>query len=209
MVSSLCARSLPPILMNDDIDLLNCTLDDFKLICPVNNAPTHEEVRNDLEPARIRGQTENRFHNTPTMMEYRVSDLVDIVANTQRAIFDYRLSSSSQEQDRLVEEILHQIARAKASFKRLCKGFALLSRKTVDPVVWHRDIAKYTSGYDGHLGMSGLQTPCVHLIDAFLSRKTFATELGKTTLKAFQQTQYNHRCFTLSVANGPQLRNFA
>ncbi|KAF9204122.1 hypothetical protein CPC16_000563 [Podila verticillata] len=198
------------ILMNEDTDLLNCTLDDLKLICPVNNAPTYEEeVRNDLEPARIRGQAENRFNSTPTMMEYRVSDLVDIVANTQRAIYDYRESSSSKEQDQLVVEILHQIARAKASFKRLWKGFALLSRKTVDPVVWHRDIVKYTSGYGGHLGLSGTQTPCVHLIDAFLGRKTFATEMGKTSLKAFQQTQYNHQCFILSVANGPQLRSFA
>ncbi|KAK5814728.1 hypothetical protein F5H01DRAFT_381075 [Linnemannia elongata] len=198
------------ILVNDNADLLNCTFDDFKLICPVNNAPTYEEqARNDLEPARIRGQAENRFNNTPAMMEYRVSDLVDIVTNTQRAIYDYQISSSIKEQDRLIVEILHQIARAKASLKRLYKGFALLSRKTVDPVVWHRDIVTYTSGYGGHFGLSGSQAPCVHLIDAFLGRKTFATELGKTSLKAFQQVQYNHQCFILSVANGPQLRRFA
>ncbi|KAF9945847.1 hypothetical protein BGZ70_003535 [Mortierella alpina] len=198
------------VLVNNDSDLLNCTFDDFKLICPVNNAPTQEEVeRNDLEPSRIRGQAENRFHNTPTMMEYRVSDLVDIVATTQRAIYDYKVSSSSKEQEQLVEVILDQIARTKASFKRLCKGFALLSKKTVDPVVWHRDIVKYTSGYGGHLGLSGPQTPCVHLIDAFLGRKTFTTELGKTSLKAFTQTQDNHQRFILSVASGPQLRKFA
>ena len=198
------------ILVNAAADLLDCTFDDFKLICPVNSAPTYEEeARNDLEPARIRSQAENRFHNTPTMMEYRVSDLVDIVANTQRVLDNYRALSSSEEQDQLVGEILHQIARAKESFIRLRKGFALLSQRTVDPVVWHRDIVKYTSGYGGHLGLSGPQTPCVHLIDAFLGRKTFATELGKTSLKALQQTQYNHQCFILSVANGPQLRSFA
>jgi hypothetical protein len=196
------------ILMNDDADLLNCTFDHFQLICPVNTAPTPEEG-NDPEPARIRAQAENRFHNTPTMMEYRVSDLVDIIANTQRSIHNYRASSSSQEQDRQVSEMLHQIARAKESFKRLCKGFALLSRKTVDPVVWHRDIVKYTSGYGGHLGLSGPQTPCVHLIDAFLGRRAFATEMGKTSLLAFQQTQSNHQRFVMSVANGPQLRGFA
>ncbi|GJJ77585.1 hypothetical protein EMPS_09944 [Entomortierella parvispora] len=197
-------------LVNEDADLLNCTFDDLKLICPVNSSPTYEEVeKDDLEPSRIRGQAENRFHNTPTMMEYRVSDLADIVANTQRAIHSHQASSSSTEQDELVEVILREIARAKETFKRLCKGFALLSRKTVDPVVWHRDIVKYTSGYGGHLGLSGPQAPCIHLVDAFLGRKTFATELGKTSIKAFQQTQYNHQIFILSVANGPQLRIFA
>lgn len=197
-------------LANDDADLLDCTFDDFRLVCPVNNAPSHEEeAAGDLEPARIRGQAENRFHNTPTMMEYRVSDLVDIVAATQRAIADFRARPPGAAQDALLAAILHQMARAKASFTRLRKGFALLSRRTVDPVVWHRDIVKYTSGYGGHLGLSGPQTPCVHLIDAFLGRRSFATELGKTSLKAFRQTQHNHQRFIESVAGGPSLRGFA
>ncbi|KAG0238343.1 hypothetical protein BGW42_005576 [Actinomortierella wolfii] len=166
------------ILTNGDVDLLNCTFDDFKLICPVHNAPSQEEeTRHDYESASIRGQTENRFHNTPTMLEYRVSDLVDIIVNTQRAIHDYRMSLSAKEQERLIEEILHEIKRAKASFQRLWKV--------------------------------GLQTPCVHLIDAFLGRKSFATELSKTTVKAFEQLQHYHQRFILSVANGPQLRDFA
>ncbi|KAG0245239.1 hypothetical protein BGW41_002708 [Actinomortierella wolfii] len=198
------------ILTNDDVDLLNCTFDDFKLICPVHNAPSQEEeMRLDYESASIRGQTENRFHNTPTTMEYRVSDLVDIIVNTQHAIHDYRMSLSAKEQEQLIEEILHEIKRAKASFQRLWKGFALLSKKAIDVVVWHRDIVKYSSGYGGHLGIAGLQTPCVHLIDAFLGRKSFATELGKTTVKAFEQLQHNHQRFILSVANGPRLRDFA
>jgi hypothetical protein len=199
-----------PSLVNDDAELLNCTFDDFRLICPVNNASTYEEeARGDLEPSRRRGQAENRFHNTPTMMEYRMSDFVDIVASVQRAIDRHRASSSHEEQSRLVAAILHHIARAKRSFTRLRKGFALLSRRTVDPVVWHRDIVKYTSGYGGHLGLSGPQTPCVHLVDAFLGRKAFSTELGKTSIKAFLQMQYNHQRFILSVANGPRLRDFA
>ena len=196
--------------VGDDTDLRDCSFDDFRLICPVNDAPSHEEeAAGDFEPARVWGQAENRFHNTPTMMEYRVGDLVGIVADTQRAIADFRSRPSSEAREALVADILRQVSRAKASFTRLRKGFALLSRRTVDPVVWHRDIVKYTSGYGGHLGLSGPQTPCVHLIDAFLGRKTFATELGQTSLKAFRQAQHNHQRFILSVANGPQLRAFA
>lgn len=199
------------ILVNEDIDVRNCTFDDFLLICPVNNSPSKEEVANgDTASAKIRGNAENRFHNTPTMIEYRVSDLVGIVAQIQKTIaLCESLSDDSVQYENCIEHILDLIAQAKESFARLRVGFALLSKRTVDPVVWHRDIVKYTSGYGGHLGLSGPQTPCVHLIDAFLGRKSFKTELGKTSMKAFLQTQHNHQVFIKSVAEGPQLRDFA
>ncbi|MFQ6396625.1 hypothetical protein ACLMAJ_24555 [Nocardia sp. KC 131] len=201
-------------LVSDHVDLLSCTFDDFKLICPVNNASSPAEAAaGDIESSQVRGQAENRFHNTPTMMEYRVSDLVGIVAETQQLIHNYRAlnvgATESAEQLAIVGEILHHIGKAIDAFKRLRLGFAMLSRRSVDPVVWHRDIVKYTSGYGGHLGLSGPQAPCIHLIDAFLGRANFDTELGKTSKKAFLQMQHNHQVFIKSVAHGPQLRQFA
>ncbi|CAB9499021.1 expressed unknown protein [Seminavis robusta] len=200
------------LLVTDKFDPKSCTFDDFVLISPVNNSERLEEiVANDRESARARANAENRFHNTPTMMEYRTHDLVQIVARTQQLVFQYESidGTETEEQKVIIAELLGLLEAATQSFRRLQEGFGLLNKKTVDPVVWHRDIVKYTSGYGGHLGMSGPQAPCIHLIDAFLGRTSYKSELGDTTTKTFAQIQHNHREFIRSVAAGPSLREFA
>ncbi len=203
--------------VNKEIDISNCTFDDFELICSVNTSATPEEISaNDEGSAKIRANAENRFHNTPTMMEYRTHDLVGIVADVQSAIAKYKKlesenhsDSETSEQTGQIDIILSNLAQASSTFVRLREGFALLTRHTVDPVVWHRDIVKYTSGYGGHLGLSGPQTPCVHLIDAFFGRKNYNSELGQTTLETFKQIQFNHREYIKSVSAGPNIGVFA
>ncbi len=203
------------IVQHDELDLLECTFDDFLLICPVNNTASNEEIAaGDQQSFMVRANAENRFHNTPTMMEFRVSDIAGVVAEIQKNVFDYQQIAKTEAQEtaqqrEIVDTLLALLAKVKHSFRRLHIGFALLSKKTVDPIVWHRDIVKYTSGYGGHLGLSGPQAPSIHLIDAFLGRKSFNTELGNTSLKAFQQIQHNHQQFIKAVAAGPSVHSLA
>lgn len=205
-----------PILRDPEMNLNQCTFDDFRLACPVFSPA--QEVGAPFAPLEGTGRSEQRFHNTPTMMEFRTAKLAGIFARIQKSLWVLQGNQNSvyaspakspiaTNQTQLA--ITKELDEATKIVDALFKGFSLLTKDTVDPVDWHENIVKYTSGYHGNLGMSGPQTPCIHLIDAFVGRKDYASELGQTTQKVFAQLQKNHQRFIRAVSRGPSIRNFA
>lgn len=205
-----------PVLRNASIDFEQCTFDDFRLACPVFS-PT-QEPNTPFSPLCGTGISEQRFHNTPTMMEFRTAKLAGIFARIQKNLWGFRFRRDSKDQYyetpdstfsiSLEDDIVDDLNRASELVERLFEGFSLLTKHTVDPVDWHENIVKYTSGYHGNLGMSGPQTPCIHLLDAFLGRKDYDSDLGQTTKIVFSQLQKNHQDFVRAVSRGPNIRQF-
>jgi hypothetical protein len=202
-------------LVTDKFDVFNCHFDDLRLLCPVNGALRKEEQEEgNYEAAEIRRVVESRFHLMPTIMEYRTCDLALLVSETQKLIYKYNIiekektakSDENQEQKQIGSEIVDLLKRIESSFVRLRQSFEFLKHSTVNPVVWHSEIVKFTAGYGGHKGASGPQTPAVHLIDAFLGRETFESELGELMLQVRKQLQHNHQAFIKSVEKGPSIR---
>lgn len=208
-LADMCLTSAELVDVNN-FDPYHAHFDELKLLCPVNGAPTSEERANgDLEAAATRCIVENRFHLIPTIMEYRTSDLPYLVAEIQHAIFLHEQATTENERAVLESNITKFLNKIKASFYRLRETMKLLKPSTVDPVVWHRDVVKFTAGYGGHLGSSGPQTPIVHLIDVLLGREAYHTELGQILLNVRQQLQHNHQEFIKAVEAGPNIREFA
>lgn len=204
-----------PVLKTPQVDLGTCTFDDFRLICPVFSAT--QEAGHPFEVLSGTGLSEQRFHNTPTMMEFRTASLVARFAEVQQKLAAIeRISDPSgrwrqdriREGETLMQQILEGLRGSIQIVHRLFEGFSMLSKDTVDPVDWHQNIVKYTSGYHGNLGMSGPQTPCIHLLDAFLGRRQYDSELGQTTAKVFGQIQSNHRLFIKAISGGPSIRDY-
>ncbi|MEM7477088.1 MAG: hypothetical protein AAF483_19065 [Planctomycetota bacterium] len=194
----------------EDFDPLHAHYDELQLLCPVNGAPTKEEERSgDLESARVRGIVENRFHLMPTIMEYRTSDLPSLVAQVQKMIHTYEKINHVDCRKGIAEEVVALLGKIKQSFSRLREAMTFVKRDKIDPVVWHRDVVKFTAGYGGHAGSSGPQTPVIHLIDAFLGRTAYGSELGEMILSVRKQIQQNHQVFVRSVELGPNMRGFA
>ena len=194
----------------DNFDPLHAHFDEMQLACPVNGSPTEEEEQaGDVESGRVRGVVENRFHLMPTIMEYRTSDLPALVAEVQRMIHTYEKVNHPGCRQGILEELVNLLSKIKNSLVRLRKSMTFLKSSTVDPVVWHRDVVKFTAGYGGHKGSSGPQTPVIHLIDAFLGRTEYGSELGEIILQVRKQLQPNHQRFVQSVVDGPCMRTFA
>lgn len=205
-----------PVLRDLQLDFERCTFDDFRLACPVFS-PT-QQANTPFCPLEGTGLSEQRFHNTPTMMEFRSARLAGIFARIQKNLWLYQeqeesnqrgLSSDTSSLHDQTQRIVGDLQQASSIVTRLFEGFALLTKNSVDPVDWHETIVKYTSGYHGNLGMSGPQAPCIHLLDAFVGRKDYASELGQTTKKVFSQLQKNHQDFVRAISRGPSIRSFA
>lgn len=205
-----------PVLRDTRMNLEQCTFDDFRLACPVFSST--QEPGSPFVALAGTGLSEQRFHNTPTMMEFRTAKLAGIFARIQQhlhalsACTEAKHTASPGPQERITALqaiILEDLNRSFTIVERLFEGFALLTKHTVDPVDWHENIVKYTSGYHGNLGMSGPQTPCIHLIDAFIGRNDYSSELGQTTKRVFLQIQVNHREFIRAISRGPSIRDYA
>lgn len=197
-------------LVTKDFNPFTAHFDELKLVCPVNGASTAEEKKNnDLKAAETRKIVENRFHLIPTIMEYRTSDLPWLVSEIQHFIYLHNQTENNKKKTDIERKIATHLNKIKTSFYRLRETMTLLKPSTVNPVVWHRDVVKFTAGYGGHLGSSGPQTPIIHLIDVLLGREAYSTELGQILLKVRKQLQSNHKAFIKSVENGPNIRRFA
>lgn len=197
-------------LVKEDFNPHEAHFDELRLLTPVNGAPTKaEQEAGDLKSAETRRIVENRFHLIPTIMEYRTCDMPFLVAEIQRLIYTHGKTSETSEKVKIEKEVTARLTQVQASFYRLRETMKILKPSTVDPVVWHRDVVKFTAGYGGHLGSSGPQTPMVHLIDVFLGRDAYSTELGKILLEVRKQLQHNHKAFIKVVEKGPSIREFA
>ena len=87
-------------------------------------------------------------------------------------------------------------------------AFGKLIMRDVPPKLWHNTVAKLTVGHNGNEGPSGLQHPCVHLMDVFLGRTGYGSDLGRLASNARELLPSNHRRFLEAVHAGPDLKDF-
>ncbi|CEM39848.1 unnamed protein product [Vitrella brassicaformis CCMP3155] len=151
----------------------------------------------DEETRRIRETTEFHFFCATTDMNLATADLPGLVVDCQKAVASGDVAA--------VKALLPAML---TSIERMSDAFARITHKVVPPKVWHLSVAKLTVGYGGHFGPSGPQHPTIHLLDAFLGRQNFKSELGSVVHRTRPLLQPNHVDFINAVEGGPQLREF-
>lgn len=187
--------------------------EDMRLHVPVLNGLKP----NESEPDRaIREKVESRFFLTTVEMGYATSDMPQLVAEAQQAMYTTlqlpRHQSSHQDhaaiQMQSAQTVIRCLKELKQSAIRMRIAFGKMNMKDVPAKVWHKDVAKLTLGYNGNGGPSGPQHPTVHLLDIFIGRQSYKSELGEIIVKTRKLLAANHREFLVAVGEGPTIQEF-
>lgn len=182
------------------------TFEDMNLNVPVLTGLRRGE--SEAERA-IRGNVESRFFLTTVEMGYATCDMPRLVAEAQQAMYLVLQSRAHRTDARAAAQAVVQcLKKLKESAIRMKSAFGKMRMKDVPAKVWHKDVAKLTLGYNGNGGPSGPQHPTVHLLDIFIGRKKYSSELGEVIVNTRSLLSANHRQFLTAVENGPTIQEF-
>tara|TARA_B110000967_G_C18897765_1_gene572046 strand:+ start:2026 stop:5253 length:3228 start_codon:yes stop_codon:yes gene_type:complete len=120
-------------------------------------------------------ETERIFHLSVILSEYYFTEALELITLTQNAIINRDNILIIEYLDRLIDIITKII-----EYVLMKVSFIPDSKYYMNPIVWGRTFAIIAQPrFKGEAGLSGVASPMFHILDNFMGRKNYDTNMGQ------------------------------
>lgn len=135
-------------------------------------------------------QEERIFFLTFTEMLDRCTPIIGASVRAQEAVL-------KQDHDALYCELIIVMEAIKEMIRSLLKqSLNTYNKNYIDPIIWSKTAAVFNSSIrEGELGLSGASSTNIVLLDIFLGRISYRTEIGHQSVQLYSHLPYNFRQF--------------